>query len=194
MSSSQSNISVLPELSASSAPRLTSPIAQIDLYSYELTYVGGEYVMSGGRVVTSLESTVVKVTTSAGVVGYGETCPLGSNYLPAHAAGARAALTELGPHLLGLDAANPTAVSRAADRVLLGHGYAKSALDIACWDVLGQVTGRPVCDLLGGRQHDRFPLYVAIPLGTPEQMRDHVARASAGGHPPLPAQARRRSG
>ncbi len=157
------------------------PIAEINLYSYELTYVGGEYVMSGGRTVTSLDSTVVKITTSAGVVGWGETCPLGSNYLPAHAAGARAALSELGPHLLRLDAGNPTAVSRAADRVLLGHGYAKSALDVACWDVLGKVTGRPLCDLLGGRRHDQFPLYVAIPLGTPDQMRDHVLEVQQAG-------------
>ena len=181
MSSSQSDISALPELSASSALRLTSPIAQVDLYSYDLSYVHGEYVMSGGRVVTSLESTVVKVTTSDGVAGYGETCPLGSNYLPAHAAGARAALAELGPHLVGLDAANPVAVSRAADRVLLGHGYAKSALDIACWDVLGRVTGRPVCDLIGGRHYDRFPLYVAIPLGSPKQMSDYVVRLQEAG-------------
>jgi L-alanine-DL-glutamate epimerase-like enolase superfamily enzyme len=188
VTSSQSASSVLPdfETAVTSTPfgrrgGPTSPIARIDLYSYELTYAGGEYVMSGGRVVTRLHSTVVKVTTSAGVVGYGETCPLGSNYLPAHAAGARAALAELGPHLLGLDAANPTAVSRAADRVLLGHGYAKSALDVACWDVLGQVTGRPICDLLGGRQHDQFPLYVAIPLAAPEQMRDHVLELQQAG-------------
>jgi L-alanine-DL-glutamate epimerase-like enolase superfamily enzyme len=169
---------VLPDVEIGPAG---APIERIDLYSYELTYVGGEYVMSGGRVVTSLNSTVVKVTTGTGIVGYGETCPLGSNYLPAHAAGARAALAELGPHLLGLDAANPTAVGRAADRVLLGHGYAKSALDVACWDVLGQVAGRPLCDLLGGRQHDQFPLYVAVPLGTPDRMRDHVLELQQAG-------------
>ena len=169
------------EISSNSPARLTSPIARVELYSYELSYVNGEYVMSGGRIVTTLESTVVKVTTTDGVVGYGETCPLGSNYLPAHAAGARAALSELGPHLLGLDAANPVAVSRAADRVLLGHGYAKSALDIACWDVLGRITGRPVCDLIGGRHYDKFPLYVAIPLGPPQEMSDYVTRLQGAG-------------
>jgi cis-L-3-hydroxyproline dehydratase len=159
----------------------SSPIAQVDLFSYELTYVGGEYVMSGGRVVTTLASTVVKLTTEDGVVGYGESCPLGSNYLPAHAAGARAALAELGPHIVGLDAANPVALGRAADRVLLGHGYAKSALDVACWDVLGRLTGRPVCDLLGGRHYNEFPLYVAIPLGPAQQMREHVLRLQESG-------------
>lgn len=181
MSISETGTTVLPELEGGAPPAQSSQIARIDLFSYDLTYVGGEYVMSGGRVVTSLASTVVKVTTEDGVVGYGETCPLGSNYLPAHAAGARAALTELGPQLIGLDAANPIAVGRSADRVLLGHGYAKSALDIACWDVLGKLTGRPVCDLIGGRQYARFPLYVAIPLGSPEQMRDHVRRLQDAG-------------
>lgn len=146
----------------------------MDLFSYELTYVGDEYVMSGDRVITALDSTVVRLETSDGVVGFGETCPLGSAYLPAHAAGARAALQELAPQVLGLDAANPVAVNRAMDECLLGHAYAKSALDVACWDVLGHLTARPVCDLLGGRQQLSFPLYVAISLDTPERMVEHV--------------------
>lgn len=158
-----------------------SPISRIEIYSYDLTYIHGEYVMSAGRVIRRLQSTVVKVTTADGIVGYGETCPLGANYLPAHSAGARAALVEIGPHLIGLDAANPAAVGSVADRVLRGHGYAKSALDVACWDVLGKASARPVCDLIGGRQHERFPLYVAIPLGTAQQMRDHVVRLQDAG-------------
>lgn len=169
MSSCEIGISVLQD-PTSEAGATRSAIARVDLHSYDLSYVAGEYVMSGGRIVTTLSSTVVKLTTEDGLVGYGETCPLGSNYLPAHAAGARATLAELGPDLIGLDAANPAAVCGAMDRLLLGHGYAKSAVDIACWDVLGQITGRPVCDLIGGRQNDRFPLYVAIPLGSPDEM------------------------
>ncbi len=38
------------------------------------------------------------------------------------------------------------------DRVLLGHPYFKSAIDMACWDLLGKRSGMPVCDLMGGRQ------------------------------------------
>jgi L-alanine-DL-glutamate epimerase-like enolase superfamily enzyme len=160
---------------------MPSRISKIELFSYDLTYVGGRYVMSGGRVVETLSSTVVGITTDDGYVGYGETCPLGSNYLPAHAAGARAALEELGPHLIGLDAANPVAVWRTAETVLQGHAYAKGALDVACWDVLGQAAGLPICDLIGGRQQATFNLYVAIPLGTPEQMRADVERHRAAG-------------
>ncbi len=161
--------------------RRASTVARVDLFSYELSYVGGEYVMSRGRVVTSLSSTVVRLTTEDGQVGFGETCPLGSNYLPAHSEGARAALQRIAPHVVGLDASDPAGVSRAMDACLLGHGYAKSALDVACWDIFGRVAGRPVCDLIGGRRQDSFPLYVAIPLGTPEAMRRHVAELGAQG-------------
>lgn len=160
---------------------MESTIRKIELFSYDLTYVGGQYIMSGGRIIESLPSTVVRLTTEDGLVGYGETCPLGANYLPAHAAGARAALEDLGPHIIGLNAANPVAVSRAADAALLGHAYAKAALDIACWDVMGQAVGAPICDLIGGRQQESFPLYVAIPLGPPETMRGHVERHRAAG-------------
>lgn len=71
------------------SPGPAAPITRVDLFAYELTYVGVEYVMSRGRVVTRLESTVVKVRSASGAIGYGKTCPLGANYLPAHAAGAR---------------------------------------------------------------------------------------------------------
>lgn len=34
-----------------------------------------------------------------------------------------------------------------------------SAIDVALWDILGQYTGRPIYDLLGGRNRDRIPVY-----------------------------------
>jgi L-alanine-DL-glutamate epimerase-like enolase superfamily enzyme len=80
------------------------------------------------------------------------------------------------PRLIGLDAGNPVAVYRAMDAALLGHGYAKSAIDIACWDILGQMTSRPACDLLGGRQQQTFPLYATISLDSPERMARAVER------------------
>src|SRR4051812_24453273 len=54
---------------------MTAAIERLELFAYDLTYVGGEYVMSGGRVVRRLSSTVVRITTADGRTGYGETCP-----------------------------------------------------------------------------------------------------------------------
>ncbi len=158
-------------------------IVRVEVYGYDLTYVHGRYVMSGGRVIETLASTVVRVTTDDGVEGFGEVCPLGPAYLPAHAAGARAALQELAPAVLGVRADNLGAVNGAMDTALMGHGYAKSAIDTACWDAFGRSVERPVCDLLGGRLADSFPLYFAVPLGSPAEMTSYVqARRDEGIH------------
>ena len=156
-------------------------IERIDVYGYELTYAHGDYIMSGGRVVNRLPSTVVRVTTRGGLQGYGETCPLGATYLPSFGEGARAALRELAPALLGIDAANLGAVTTRMDETLRGHPYAKSAIDVACWDVLGRAAGQPVAVLLGGIRQPDLPLYVAIPLGPPAEMAAFVARERGNG-------------
>src|SRR5262249_17946491 len=46
-----------------------------------------------------------------------------------------------------------------------------SPIDIACWDILGQATGLPVSDLLGGTVQPRFPLYMVVGVNPPEKMR-----------------------
>jgi L-alanine-DL-glutamate epimerase-like enolase superfamily enzyme len=155
-------------------------IARVSTFGYDLRYAHGAYVMSGGRTVTSLPSTIVRVETDDGLAGHGETCPLGPTYLPAHAGGARAALRELAPALVGVDPRNLNAVWAAMDGALAGHHYAKAAVDIACWDLLGRAAGLPVSTLLGGAFGD-FPLYVAIPLGPVEAMVEHVAARRAEG-------------
>ena len=156
-------------------------IERIDVFGYELTYAHGDYVMSSGREITRLPSTIVRITTVDGVQGFGETCPLGSTYLPAFGEGARAALCELAPALIGADVTNLADVHRRMDARLRGHEYAKSALDVACWDAFGRLVGQPVAALLGGVLQRELPLYVAIPLGPPAQMAEFVVRERSDG-------------
>ena len=77
-------------------------IARIFAHRVELPLREGSYKWSGGKSVAVFDSTVVGVETDAGLVGYGEVCPLGPSYLPAYAEGVRAGLRELAPHLVGL--------------------------------------------------------------------------------------------
>lgn len=158
-------------------------VVRVDVFGYDVSYVHGRYTMSRGRVVERLPSTVVRLTTDEGLQGFGETCPLGPAYLPAHGAGARAALQELAPSLLGLDPREPSLVGDRMEAALAGHPYAKSPVDVACWDLAGKSAGVPVCTLLGGRRQDSFPLYVAVPLGPVEEMAAYVeARRGEGIH------------
>jgi L-alanine-DL-glutamate epimerase-like enolase superfamily enzyme len=124
----------------------------------------------------------VGVKTDAGLTGYGEVCPLGPFYLPAYAEGVRAGLRELGPHLIGEDPRQLTKLNRTMDAALKGHPYVKSGIDIACWDILDQATGLPVCELLGGRYGEDVQLYRAISQETPEQMAAKVAGYRAEGY------------
>src|SRR5437764_1398445 len=157
-------------------------IRRISAYRVELPLHEGSYRWSGGKAVTVFDSTVVRVDSDEGLTGYGEVCPLGPFYLPAYANGFRAGIAELGPHLLGEDPLELAKLNRRMDAALKGHPYVKSGIDLACWDVLGQVTGQPVCTLLGGRYGEDFVLYRAISQEAPEAMARRVAGYRAEGY------------
>jgi L-alanine-DL-glutamate epimerase-like enolase superfamily enzyme len=157
-------------------------ITRIAAYRLELPFVDGEYGVSGGRTSTAFDSTLVVLETDAGVEGYGEYAALGATYDPAFAGGARAGLEELAPALLGMDPLQADAVGRRLDATLRGHPYAKSALDMACWDAAGKSVGRPLSELLGGRYGDAVTLYCAVPPAAPESMARAARAKVAGGY------------
>lgn len=157
-------------------------ITRLRAYRAELPLHEGSYRWSGGKAVTVFDTTVIEVETDTGLRGYGEVCPLGPFYLPAYAAGVRAGLAELGPHLLGEDPLQLARLNRRMDAALKGHAYVKSGIDMACWDILGQATGQPVCLLLGGRYGDDFPLYRAISQESAAAMAERVAGYRAEGY------------
>lgn len=150
-------------------------ITKIAVYQVDLPLHEGSYKWSGGKSVTVFDSTIVRVETDAGLIGHGEVCPLGPVYLPAYAGGVRAGLKELAPHLIGENPLELDRLNRRMDTVLKGHPYVKSAIDIACWDILGQQAGLPVCSLLGGRYGEDFVLYRAISQESPDDMARKVA-------------------
>lgn len=156
-------------------------IVGADVFDYRLNYAHGEYVMSGGRAALAQIGTLVRLRTDEGLDGWGEITPLGATYLPTSPDLARAGLAEMLPHLLGIDPTNIAGVHRAMNAHVLGQQYAKSAIDIACWDLLGKSAGLPVSTLLGGVLQDDFPIYEAVPLGPPENMADFItSRRQAG--------------
>jgi L-alanine-DL-glutamate epimerase-like enolase superfamily enzyme len=156
-------------------------IRRIRAWQVDLPLHEGDYKWSGGKSVAVFDSTVVAVETE-GRTGWGEVCPLGPVYLPAYAGGVRAGLKELAPKLLGEDPTQLGRLNRRMDAVLKGHPYVKSAVDMACWDLLGQQAGLPVCVLLGGRYGDDFGLYRAISMQSPDEMAARVAGYRAEGY------------
>jgi L-alanine-DL-glutamate epimerase-like enolase superfamily enzyme len=157
-------------------------IGRIAAYRVALPLREGNYRWSGGKAVEVFDSTVVRVEPDNGLAGHGEVCPLGPYYLPAYAEGARTGIGVLAPKLLGADPRDLAKLNRLMDREMLGHPYVKSAIDIACWDILGQAANLPVATLLGGRYGEDFPLYRAISQDTPDAMAASVGAYRAEGY------------
>src|SRR6185437_14363914 len=93
-----------------------------------------------------------------------------------------AGLRELAPHLIGFDPRELARLNYQMDAALKGHPYVKSGIDIACWDILGQATGLPICTLMGGRFGERVRLYRAISQESPDIMAAKVAEYRAEGY------------
>ena len=157
-------------------------IKEISAYRVELPLHEGSYKWSGGNSVSVFDSTVVAVKTDSDLIGYGEICPLGAAYLPAYAAGARTGIAELAKHLIGLDPTQLGVVNHRMDQAMRGHPYVKSAIDMACWDLLGKASGQSVATLMGGSYGDDFVLYRAISQDAPEAMAESIGKYRSQGY------------
>ena len=127
------------------------------------------YYMASGKTCDVVDTMVLRLDTDSGLCGFGETCPI-PHYLPAYANGVAPALAEMASVILGADPVGPVAVMTRLDKMLPGHPYAKSAVDIALWDITAQAAGLPLFALLGGRQITQLPLYHSITCVAPEEM------------------------
>ena len=145
-------------------------ITEISVFRVDLPLHEGSYKWSGGNSVSVFDSTIVAIKTDEGLTGYGEVCPLGPAYLPAYAAGARTGIEELAPNLLSLDPTQLGVINRRMDQAMRGHPYVKSAIDMACWDLLGKASNQSVATLMGGSHGKDFALYRAISQDSPEAM------------------------
>jgi galactonate dehydratase len=117
----------------------------------------------------------LKVHTSEGVVGLGETF-----FFPATV---EAYVHEaLAPRLIGRDPRQIDKISKdlagyLGFRSTGAETRGNSALDIALWDILGKVTGQPIAQLLGGFSRDRIRTYNTCAGSA--YMRDNLGQRSA---------------
>lgn len=157
-------------------------ITRISVYQVDLP-LEHPYWLSGGRLkFETLDATFVKLETDEGLVGWGEGTPWGHTYVPAHGAGIRAGIETMAPFILRLDPRRVLDVERAMDLALPGHLYAKSPIDMACWDIAGQAAGLPIADLMGGGSRRPQPIASSVGAKTVEETREVMDRYRARGY------------
>ena len=118
----------------------------------------------------------MKIETDAGITGWGEGTPWGHTYVPAHGPGIRAGIETMASFVLGLDPRRVLDVERAMDLALPGHLYAKSPIDMACWDIAGKAAGLPIADLMGGGSRTPRPIASSVGAKTVEETREVIQR------------------
>jgi L-alanine-DL-glutamate epimerase-like enolase superfamily enzyme len=149
--------------------KITDVIAYSVKYPQEYLFQGpataeSHYILREGFSTvysTHNEALLVRVETNTGLVGWGEAL---APVVPEAVATLVTRL--LRPLILGAD---PCDVEPLWNRMyhsmrVRGHltGFfidALSAVDIALWDLFGQVAQQPICRLLGGRQREKVPVY-----------------------------------
>ncbi|MGH2405540.1 MAG: mandelate racemase/muconate lactonizing enzyme family protein [bacterium] len=120
-----------------------------------------------------IETTLVRITTDDGLVGYGE------SHAPVAPGVVVSIINELlTPLLIG---ENPLAIDRLWEKMyasmrIRGHhtGFmseAMAGIDIALWDIAGKAAGLPIHLLMGGGYHDKVRLYQShLPVLEPAEM------------------------
>lgn len=159
-------------------------IREIAVFAHDLPVRNGPYRMSHGEVF-SLDTTLVRLTTDDGHVGWGEVCAVGPVYEPHQAQGDRVALMQLAAGLIGQDPTGMVQLHRSMDRIVNGARYAKAAIDIAAHDVTARKYGVRVADLLGGVETEAIPSYYALAVDDPDVVAERAAEKVGEGYPRL---------
>ncbi|MEE8045587.1 MAG: mandelate racemase/muconate lactonizing enzyme family protein [Dehalococcoidia bacterium] len=120
------------------------------------------------------ETTVIKIETDTGIVGWGEA------QSPVSPTTTKTIIDNLmRPLILGRDPFDIEAIWTRNYGAMRERGHptgfyidAIGGTDIALWDIVGKATGKPVHKLAGGRYRDKVKLYVGINGTDPEKVAD----------------------
>ncbi|MCC3718080.1 muconate cycloisomerase family protein [Rouxiella badensis] len=127
--------------------------------------------------------TLVKMSCSGGVVGWGEATTIGGlSYGPESPEAIKSAIDHyLAPLLCHQPFTGVEALSRKMNSVVKGNTFAKSALETAFLDAQGKTLNVPVSELLGGRLTDELPVLWTLASGSTEKDIDEGHRLIAEG-------------
>lgn len=139
-------------------------------------------VMRGQSTMTERRM-LVRLRTDSGLEGWGEATALAiwggmdGRYFGETMETVRHVIHDvLAPALLGADPRWPAPIAREMDERLIGHPWAKAAVEMAIQDIRGKELGVPVVTLLNGRL--RSGMRIAHMIGI---MSDDEALEEAGG-------------
>lgn len=132
------------------------------------------------REVYALENVVVKVATDTGHIGYGEAAITAVITGDTKGSIKWVIMNELAPKLIGGNIANLEELLIILNSSIVGNTSPKAALDMALYDLFGQLYKIPAYRLLGGFR-DSLTTDITISVNEPEEMaKDSLSALNKG--------------
>lgn len=132
------------------------------------------------RSVDSVQDVIVEVHTDTGAVGYGEAPPTGVITGDTTGAIIGAVQDHMTKTLVGRDVDDFEDLMLALNSCILKNTSAKAAVDMALWDLYGQLYKIPVYKLMGGSRKS-ITTDITISVNEPEEMvRDSLNAIERG--------------
>lgn len=100
--------------------------------------------------ITKAQNILVEIELDNGLKGYGEGAPVAFITGENQNIALSAVNDVLGPLIVGQDPRNIALIHQMMERIIVGNNSAKAAIDIALYDLMGQIYNVPVYQLLGG--------------------------------------------
>ncbi len=121
------------------------------------------------RSVNSVEDVIVEIHTDCGAVGYGEAPPTGAITGDTTGAIIGAIQDHIAKTIVGRDVDEFEPLLQSVQKCIVGNSSAKAAVDMALWDLYGQLYRIPVYKLLGGGRK-QIVTDITISVNDPETM------------------------
>lgn len=133
------------------------------------------------RSVNSVEDVIVEIHTDTGHVGYGEAPPTGVITGDTTGSIIGAINDHIMKVLIGRDVDDFEDIIRAVNGSIINNTSAKAAVDMALWDLYGQLYKIPVYKMLGGSRKS-IETDITISVNSPEEMARDAVRAIENGY------------
>ncbi len=121
------------------------------------------------RSVNSVEDVIVEIHTDCGAVGYGEAPPTGAITGDTTGAIIGAIQDHIAKTIVGRDVDEFEPLLQSVQKCIVGNTSAKAAVDMALWDLYGQLYSIPVYKLMGGGRK-KIVTDLTISVNDPETM------------------------